>query len=54
MSDKCIACCGGEPMLADDKVSTLLPDVLAWSVVEVEGIKRLKIKKAGIPYRQVA
>jgi len=39
---KCVACRGGEPLLTEQKISTLQPDVPEWQVIEVEGIKRLE------------
>ena len=39
---KCVACRGGEPMLADAEIQDLLPHVHQWTVLEVDGMKRLE------------
>jgi 4a-hydroxytetrahydrobiopterin dehydratase len=39
---KCVACRGGEPVLTDREIAALQPDVPAWQVVEVDGVKRLE------------
>lgn len=39
---KSAACRGGEPPLTDSETAELHPQVKEWSVVEREGIKRLK------------
>jgi len=39
---KCVACRGGEPILTDSEIEELLPQVPAWQVVEVDGVKRLE------------
>ncbi|MFL7869147.1 MAG: 4a-hydroxytetrahydrobiopterin dehydratase [Anaerolineales bacterium] len=39
---KCVACRGGEPLLTEQEISTLQPDVPEWQVIEVEGVKRLE------------
>lgn len=39
---KCVACRGGDPMLTDDEIAELHPQVPEWEVVEVGGIRRLQ------------
>ena len=39
---KCVACRGGDPMLADEEIAELHPQVPEWQIVEVDGIKRLQ------------
>lgn len=39
---KCVACRGGAPSLTNQEIATLQPDVPEWSVIEVEGVKRLE------------
>lgn len=39
---KCVACRGGDPMLTDDEITELHPQVPEWQIIEVEGIKRLQ------------
>ncbi len=39
---KCIPCRKGDPALTDAEVNELLPQVPAWELVEVDGIKRLQ------------
>ncbi len=39
---KCAACRGGDPTLTDAEIAELNPQVLQWSIVEREGIKRLE------------
>jgi len=39
---KCVACRGGEPQLSDEEVAALQPAVPDWSLIEVDGVKRLE------------
>jgi 4a-hydroxytetrahydrobiopterin dehydratase len=39
---KCTACRGGDPTLTDAEIADLQPQVPAWRVLEVNGIKRLE------------
>ena len=39
---KCTACRGGEPTLTEAEIAELKPQVPAWKIVEVDGIKRLE------------
>ena len=39
---RCVACRGGEPTLTEEEIATLQPEVPEWSVIEVEGVKRLE------------
>lgn len=39
---KCVACRGGEPLLTDEEIAALRPEVPGWQVIEVEGVKRLE------------
>jgi len=39
---KCVACRGGEPVLSEQEITALQPDVPEWQVIEVDGIKRLE------------
>jgi 4a-hydroxytetrahydrobiopterin dehydratase len=39
---KCVACRGGEPLLTEQEIALMQPDVPEWQVVEVDGIKRLE------------
>ena len=39
---KCIPCRGGEPALTEAEIAEFLPQVPAWELVEVDGIKRLE------------
>ena len=39
---KCTACRGGEPTVTDAEIAELKPQVSAWNIVEVDGIKRLE------------
>lgn len=39
---KCVACRGGEPLLTDEEIAALQPEVPGWQVIEVEGVKRLE------------
>src|SRR5215213_437542 len=39
---KCVACRGGEPVLTDDEINNLLPQIPEWQVKEVDGMKRLE------------
>ena len=34
---KCVACSGGEPVLTDEEIAALQPEVPGWQVIEVEG-----------------
>jgi 4a-hydroxytetrahydrobiopterin dehydratase len=37
-----VACRGGEPMLTDEEIAAMQPEVPEWQVIEVEGVKRLE------------
>jgi 4a-hydroxytetrahydrobiopterin dehydratase len=39
---RCVPCRGGEPVLADEEIAALLPQVPQWAVIEVDGIRRLE------------
>jgi 4a-hydroxytetrahydrobiopterin dehydratase len=39
---KCTACRAGEPTLTSEEITRLQPQVMDWSVVERDGIKRLE------------
>lgn len=39
---KCVPCRGGEPALTEAEISELLPQIPAWELLEVDGIKRLE------------
>ena len=39
---KCVACRGGDPMLTDEEIAELHPQVSTWEIIEVDGIKRLQ------------
>jgi 4a-hydroxytetrahydrobiopterin dehydratase len=39
---KCVACRGGEPVLTDEEIAGLQPEVPEWQVKEVDGVKRLE------------
>ena len=39
---KCVACRGGEPMLTDEEITELHPQVPEWQMKEVDGINRLE------------
>ena len=39
---KCIPCRKGDPGLTDAQVTELLPQIPAWELIEVDGIKRLQ------------
>ncbi len=39
---KCTACRGGQPTLTDSEIAQLHPQVLEWSIVERDSIKRLE------------
>jgi len=39
---KCVACRGGDPMLTDDEIAELHPQIPEWQIVEMDGIKRLQ------------
>ena len=39
---KCVACRGGDPMLTESEIAELHPQVADWSIVEVDGVKRLE------------
>jgi 4a-hydroxytetrahydrobiopterin dehydratase len=39
---KCVACRGGVPTLTDEEITALHPDIPAWDVIEVGGVKRLE------------
>ena len=39
---KCVACRGGVPMLTEDEIAELQPNVPEWEVIEVDGVKRLE------------
>lgn len=38
----CVPCRGGEPPLSDSEIASLAPQVSAWDVVEMDGVKRLQ------------
>jgi len=39
---RCVPCRGGEPVLTDDEIAALRPQVPEWVVSEVEGIRQLE------------
>jgi 4a-hydroxytetrahydrobiopterin dehydratase len=39
---KCTACRKGEPTVTDAEIAELRPQVPAWNIIEVDGIKRLE------------
>ena len=39
---KCVPCRAGVPVLTDDEIHQLLPEIPEWKVKEVEGIRRLE------------
>ena len=39
---KCVACRGGDPMLTEDEIAELHPQLPEWEIVEVDGVKRLQ------------
>jgi len=39
---RCVPCRGGEPVLANEEIAELLPQVPQWAVIEVDGIRRLE------------
>lgn len=39
---KCVACRGGDPMLTDEEIAELHPQVVEWQIIEMDGIKRLQ------------
>ena len=39
---RCVPCRGGEPVLTDDEIAALRPQVPEWVVSEVEGIRHLE------------
>jgi 4a-hydroxytetrahydrobiopterin dehydratase len=39
---KCVACRGGEPTLTEAEIDQLLPEIPAWTVIEIDGVKRLE------------
>lgn len=39
---KCVACRGGEPTATDVEIAEFHPQVLAWRIVERDGIRRLE------------
>ncbi len=41
-SGKCVACRGGEPALTEAEIADLHPQVPAWQIKEVDGVKRLE------------
>jgi 4a-hydroxytetrahydrobiopterin dehydratase len=38
----CVPCRGGVPTLTEAEIAALRPEVPAWDVVEVDGVKRLR------------
>ena len=38
----CVACRGGVPTLTEAEIGALRPEVPEWTVVEVDGVKRLR------------
>ena len=40
-NDSCVPCRGGVPTLTDAEIASLLPQVAAWTVREVGGVKRI-------------
>ena len=39
---RCVPCRGGEPVLTDDEIAALRPQVPEWVLSEVEGIRHLE------------
>ena len=39
---KCVACRGGAPTLTEAEIAALQPEVPQWTVIEVDGVKRLE------------
>ena len=39
---KCTACHAGEPTVTSEEITRLQPQILGWSLVERDGIKRLE------------
>jgi 4a-hydroxytetrahydrobiopterin dehydratase len=39
---QCVACRGGEPTLTDAEIDELHPQIPAWQIKEVDGVKRLE------------
>ena len=39
---KCTACRKGEPTVTDEETDEFLPQVPSWSILEVDGVKRLE------------
>ena len=39
---KCVACRGGAPTLTEAEIAALQPGVPQWTVIEVDGVKRLE------------
>ena len=39
---KCTACRKGEPTVTDEKIAEFRPQVPDWSILEVDGVKRLE------------
>jgi 4a-hydroxytetrahydrobiopterin dehydratase len=39
---RCVPCRGGEPVLTDDEIADLRPQVPEWAVSEVDGIRHLE------------
>jgi 4a-hydroxytetrahydrobiopterin dehydratase len=39
---KCIPCRGGEPPLTEQQINELKPQIVDWTVKEVEGVQRLE------------
>ena len=39
---RCVPCRGGEPVLTDEEIAELQPQVAQWTVYERDGIKRLE------------
>jgi 4a-hydroxytetrahydrobiopterin dehydratase len=41
-NDKCVPCRGGVPTLSDEEIDLYYRQLQSWSVVEMDGIKRLQ------------
>jgi len=39
---QCVACRGGEPALTEAEIADLHPQVSAWQIKEVDGVKRIE------------
>jgi 4a-hydroxytetrahydrobiopterin dehydratase len=39
---RCVPCRGGEPVLTDEEIAELLPQVSQWTVIEVDQVRRLE------------